>query len=676
MNSQAADLDLNPLLRLKEALEGAQKNTSKMLTKLERFDNRLEDLDLKMRPIHQSTLLYTTAKKNIAQTLAEIEKNHEYFRVTSDVKDIISTGFSVSNEDKDIQKDYLAAITRLSEAKKFFMDHHEIKSSASLLVSIEQMLKQGIMACGTEFEKLIVLCGKTIEYVDGRYNVANIIPVNVGRDIKAICDTLDLNKETSYFKIYQSVRISRLKADLKDLENQYASAWMALLQEGPYEKGSHPFQNYYKLVYVLLRNELQMWGSTLPSNEESLSVFINICAAGISEINRVLAPIVHEDKSNRQGNQTIKQCKTFLIRLDVLEIFLSQLEEFRDLCRPDVRRENVASESVLKVKDLIIQACVTSIDHLLGLPFTNGFIPVVRKILSTTTSSSDVLINDELSCDLHPITGNIVHCCREVVTLASVYRKMYDYLNQSNMKLIKDMTVTVVVPPDHDSFINAILEQLYSSIEERALRFNDTNKIKTRRRSLDLNAHAQYDVVEDRNAEGFVLAARQHLFWANNLFCIFNYVKDKKNEISDPRQTSNSSNIRRGSTGPISLSNKMQQFQSFSDKIELRLAKEKSNFCESIAIAMTLSKEDMTEFKDAHEKDKSGKGRVLKAKFSAFNSGMEAFLSQQGEWRISATGLREQISNELVNRIKHMNEYIKYTPQDVERNLVSFFGRS
>ncbi len=41
-----------------------------------------------------------------------------------------------------------------------------------------------------------------------------------------------------------------------------------------------------------------------------------------------------------------------------------------------------------------------------------------------------------------------------------------------------------------------------------------------------------------------------------------------------------------------------------------------SLFCETIAMSMGLSGQDMTEFSSAFEKDKSGQHRILKAKFA------------------------------------------------------------
>ena len=72
---------------------------------------------------------------------------------------------------------------------------------------------------------------------------------------------------------------------------------------------------------------------------------------------------------------------------------------------------------------------------------------------------------------------------------------------------------------------------------------------------------------------------------------------------------------------------------------------------------------------------------------------MEALLSQQGEWRISSSSLRESLTANLLSKVvgaynnffaaysvvkfskKHMSEYLKFTPAQLENHLKGFFGR-
>lgn len=124
------------LLALKDTLEIAQRNTAKMLSKLQRFEARLDAIDQKMRPVQVQTAKYWTAKENIQLTLQEVDKTFEYFRIAGETKPLITAGLQLPTKDQ-----YFIALSKLTAAKKFFENHREIKSSGSELVNIETLLK-------------------------------------------------------------------------------------------------------------------------------------------------------------------------------------------------------------------------------------------------------------------------------------------------------------------------------------------------------------------------------------------------------------------------------------------------------------------------------------------------------------------------------------------------------
>ncbi len=129
-------IDLNPLMRLKEALEGAQKNTHRILTKLDRFEKRLEDLHSKMKPVQETTDRYSKAKENITATLQEVGKTYEYFRITSSCEPVIKQGLLEDN-----RTEYFEALTKLSNAKAFFETHRDIRSATSVLHNIDTLFQ-------------------------------------------------------------------------------------------------------------------------------------------------------------------------------------------------------------------------------------------------------------------------------------------------------------------------------------------------------------------------------------------------------------------------------------------------------------------------------------------------------------------------------------------------------
>lgn len=180
-----AELEYNSLLRLKDALEGAQKNTNRMLSRLEKFENRLGDLDEKMRPIQVTTGRYLKAKNNISETLFEVGKTYDYFRVANDVRETITRGYVANN-----QKEFLEAFKKLSQAKIFFQEHKEIKSAQSVLSSIESLLQSATIACSQEFEKLLQQSGKSVECLaPNHFEPVNPFSPEIAKDMKMLCDT-------------------------------------------------------------------------------------------------------------------------------------------------------------------------------------------------------------------------------------------------------------------------------------------------------------------------------------------------------------------------------------------------------------------------------------------------------------------------------------------------------
>uniref|UniRef100_A0A7S3HT83 Exocyst subunit Exo70 family protein n=1 Tax=Spumella elongata TaxID=89044 RepID=A0A7S3HT83_9STRA len=488
------------------------------------------------------------------------------------------------------------------------------------------------------------------------------------------------NNHTAHFKVYQTVRIAKLKAELKAQETACAAQWTAAALDGPYEKGSHPFKEYFLLAYWLLRSELQLWGSTLPSNEESLHVFVAICEALIAELQRVLSPILSEEKMSKNNNPAVRKSKLVLVRLDVLETFNDRYEEFRDLCRPDVRHESAASMSLSTMRTAVVTACARSIEYMTSSGITEGF--------STVENKADVAS----ACDLHPAAGNIMYCCSEVQDYAAPYRRMRELSNAyySSASAKQQLELPPVppnsIPTDTDEFTTIVLDNLFAALEERAAKFDEKGRPPLKR-GLSAKSHSLFEA-EDKAAEEMILTARKHLFMANNLYSVSNHLREIIEKGED------SATAKKRAVPVAGVKGKAHRLATFAKKVETRLLAEQTAFCDVLLSALGMSPQEMAEFSSEYARDKSGQGRLLKAKFSTFNTGMDALLAQQGEWRVAAAGLRDRLAALMVSKIqseynafystysvvkfskKHMDEYLKYPPAVVERHLTGFFGRA
>lgn len=113
-------------------------------------------------------------------------------------------------------------------------------------------------------------------------------------------------------------------------------------------------------------------------------------------------------------------------------------------------------------------------------------------------------------------------------------------------------------------------------------------------------------------------------------------------------------------------------------------------------------------FAKQFDNDKTNKSKMLKAMFSvhlfllhtmpclrlwsqAFNGGIAALQSQQKEWRIAYASLREELDKLILTTVmnsysefhsanstvnfsrKHMDQYVKYAPKDIEQLLYNYF---
>lgn len=358
------------------------------------------------------------------------------------------------------------------------------------------------------------------------------------------------------------------------------------------------------------------------------------------------------------------QVNNFLTRLDLFDIYTTKFEEFKDLCRPDSRIETTASINVITLRNTIVEACVKGLEMLL-------------KLMSENISTGE-------SCDLHPLTGNLLHCCKELIGFSQVYVQLVDLSREIGIPFPN----AIVTLPE---FILAILNNLLTSIKMKADRFKANKEISANIfRELNIVTHSAYEGGE-KEAEDVLALARKHLFLSNNLFSMVIYLHEKKRELQVMVENSTQNNQKKGATAMLQY---YKQIVQMAESVDAGLGAAQSEFCKIVAGSMGMNIEDMRLFKELNDKDKSGKHRVLKAKFTVFNTGLEAFLSLQGEWRISAAVLREFLTKQLVERVlpvyseffnafstthfskKHMNQYIKYPPTEVERVLKNFFGKA
>ena len=677
---------MDPLLKLKGALDEAQTNSKKMLTKLQRFEDRLGSLEHKMKPIQISTSPYTLAKSNVESTLKQAEKTYEYFRVANEVENDINSGLNINDNNKS--KDFYLSITRLTKAKEFFeTNRKDIKSAGSALTRIDTVLSKGISKLSNEFEKLLLLCNpyikiiydkvhsKYVQVIELESSIIKDNMKNYEEIIKHMIDVMDSNNIKVHYNIYEKVRSEHIKGQLKANIIENAKKWEEMNDDIPYEKGRHPFEIYFNLLYEIITNELKMWEKIFTYTPDSIKTCVNICNNINIELDTILSPIWEEiDITNikvKKSNIVLKQINTFLIRLDAFDILMKKYDELQDQYKPDNQKETIASMALTKIRDSLLESCAESVGILTKTISYDGNV-------SYTSKDKKSNEEDDWICDLHPVTGNVLHCCKQIAKFA-IYKQV--------LSLAVTVDISTQSPlPDTGEFINIMLEKLLLGIQLMASKFNNNKSGNGGpiTRELHVKTHKLYEA-GGKEAEELLSSSRKHLFMINNAYSILTYIREKKKEITQMSTASHASNTKPNIHD--------QKLLILLETLETKFTDEKSNFCDKVGCVMGMNTEDMEEFNDRYIKDKAGQYRLLKAKFSMFNSGMDAFLAQQGEWRVSSATLREHLGELLVESIyptyleffttysiipfskKHMAGYLKYQPKTIEDKLKHFFGK-
>jgi Exo70 exocyst complex subunit len=223
-----------------------------------------------------------------------------------------------------------------------------------------------------------------------------------------------------------------------------------------------------------------------------------------------------------------------------------------------------------------------------------------------------------------------------------------------------------------------------SSLEARYTRFESGKKRSTQVSTGHSLFSAGVPEANERLRE-----ACKHLFMANNICPLYQLLKENSGM--------NDGAFSDGDSESWEMMRDREFFraqQKLLSTLETRLKYESSRFVDIIVESsgiMDVMEEleaagGPTAFETGHDK-----GKLIKLKFSIFNATMEAWTSHQGEWRISNEFLRGSVKKDLTRKIvpmytefydiysqirfskKHMDQYLKFPPEDVDRIIQGFF---
>jgi hypothetical protein len=222
-----------------------------------------------------------------------------------------------------------------------------------------------------------------------------------------------------------------------------------------------------------------------------------------------------------------------------------------DVCKPDPRNESSASISLSKLRHSLVHSCIVSAEYLVSRAIITAFSvektshfgalgaltsglagaavssnDAHKAIVGAAGSASTHSLSDPLSCDSHPATGHVLLCCKGLSGLTEAYRTMYTI----SVRSASNHSLNAISFADCDEYLVAVLDNLLWALDERALKFDETSKVKEAKRRLEINASGLFEE-DDRAAEEVVVVARKHLFLSNNLYAICNYMKERRKEL-------------------------------------------------------------------------------------------------------------------------------------------------
>jgi hypothetical protein len=268
----------------------------------------------------------------------------------------------------------------------------------------------------------------------------------------------ETNRITSHYTAYEKNRIALVNEELTGNRNAHADDWATIRSDVPYQLGNNPFNSLYNMALEMIRGELQLWGSSFPSSVESLKVLANVANAVVTQLVEAIDPLL----KSKQVPNLIIQGNTMLVSLEILGIYNSKFEDFRDLCKPDLRHETVASNKLLSLRNDIVDCISTSITALLQASQSSAASSSsnTKGALSTKVTAGkrkSVLLGEdeaagagagvgvggkggkgaagggsESACDIHPNTINIINCCKELAGLGSAFKQFHAILVSSS----------------------------------------------------------------------------------------------------------------------------------------------------------------------------------------------------------------------------------------------------
>jgi len=246
---QMIEEEVTELEFMEQNLKKTKELTEKMVNMLTSFDERLEELETSVIPIHRSTQKITRLYDNLDSALTAVNSYISYFDLATEIEGLISYGPSESNLDE-----YMDTIKRLREAYKYVLET-PFESFIKTSIKMGKVLKEGIEKLDNLFKNWLnnvssSLDSKELEKED------QIEKINkIQNNLKMLSEYLNTFKDkgaesSRFFDIYVDVRSGYLLKYVQDINKETKDQIL-----NQYQPGSTKYIDYTRAVLNVIEKE-------------------------------------------------------------------------------------------------------------------------------------------------------------------------------------------------------------------------------------------------------------------------------------------------------------------------------------------------------------------------------------------------------------------------------------
>ncbi|ORX80175.1 Exo70 exocyst complex subunit [Anaeromyces robustus] len=421
---------------MEQNLKKTKELTEKMVNMLSSFDERLEELETSVIPIHRSTQKITLLYDNIDSTLNSVNSYISYFDLATEIEGLISYGPSESN-----LNEYLNTIKKLKDAYKYVLET-PFESFEKTSVKMGKVLKDGIEKLDSLFKNWLNNVSSSVDSEDiekeSQKNKINKIQENLRMLSEYLYTCKDKTYESSkFFDIYVDVRSGYL---LKNVQNIYKETRDQILTQ--YQPGSTKFIEYTRDILKVIKKEKDFSRKCLVKN----------CV--VEGYSKALTPMIDQYIDVSEG--IIQQVNKNLVKRNFSDIFVifdifGVFHEQSSLLKENINGTPELEEKFKQVTDNIVDCAII---------FFKNIYDNIKNDTSKTLS---------IDGTVYELTSNTVNCFKRFIDYKKPIEIMLTDIQNGKLKTNDDsLSSQPILNEGPQAYYNDIIDILISMLETKS----------------------------------------------------------------------------------------------------------------------------------------------------------------------------------------------------------------